>query len=276
MLMDPLPGLVEGELDVDGKPVFSGMSGGEITSAGSFGQWYRDVGAVNARTDGSILLFEDRPNRVFTNRSNDAGDRFRAFPLQLSMPGDAQYCGETCADAACDVAAPRVCTDPCEPWGGASDSACTATAEYYDGDPLFFPLDGASNVLDEPRATATIPPEYGFNFTPEPGGALHNFYFTSEIRFRGRYDALNSVQIDLQTDDDGWVFVNGQLALDTGGKHTPYRAAVTINNQDHTFGLSDGEVYEIAVFHADRSAKGSAFLLYVTALDWVPSCYPTE
>ena len=43
-----------------------------------------------------------------------------------------------------------------------------------------------------------------------------------------------------------------------------------------TFGLSDGDIYEIDVFHADRSASGSALGLYVTALDWVPGCFPNE
>jgi fibro-slime domain-containing protein len=274
-LRTPLVGLVEAELDGERKPVFTGKAGGDIASLSSFAQWYRDVGSVNARTDGGILLFEDRDNRVFTNRFNDSGDRFRGFPIAQVELGDAQYCGESCDEAACDVAPPRECTDPCEPWGGASDSACTATASYYDGDPLFFPLDGATNVLDEPRATATIPPEFGYEFTPEPGGALHNFYFTSEIRFRSRYHADTSQHIDFSSDDDGWVFVNGRLAIDTGGKHTPYHSQIAIN-ESNLYGLSDGDVFEIAVFHADRSAKGSSFLLYLTAIDWVPTCYPTE
>jgi fibro-slime domain-containing protein len=274
-LRNPVPGLVEDMLDADAKPVFTGLAGGDISSPTSFAQWYRDVSPLNARTDGSLLLFEDRLNTVFTNRSNDKGDRFRGFPIAIGDLADAQYCGESCDEAACDVAAPRECTDPCAPWGGASDSACTATAEYFDGDPLFFPLDGATNVLDEPRATATLPPSYGYDYDPEPGGALHNFYFTSEIRFRARYAAGNSAAIDFATDDDGWVFVNGQLAIDTGGKHTPYHAQMVISEAT-SYGLSDGDIYEIAVFHADRSATGATFLLYVTALDWVPTCYPIE
>ena len=154
--------------------------------------------------------------------------------------------------------------------------ACTATAEYFDGNPLFFPLDGAVNVLDEPRYPATIAPAFGFNFAPEPGGALHNFYFTSEIRFKVRYSGVNSAAFQLTTDDDGWIFINGRLAVDLGGKHTPSLGSVTIGDSFDSFGLSDGDIYEVAVFHADRSASGSAIALYLTALDWVPSCFPTD
>ena len=225
-LRDPVAGLVESALDQDGKPVFSGLAGGEIDSVASFAEWYRDVPPVNARNDGSLLLFEDRPNEVFTNRSNDAGDRFRGFPLSITDLADAQFCSDMgCDDPACATTAPRECTAPCAPWGSSESTlACTATAEYFDGNPLFFPLDGAFDVLNEPRHTATLPPAFGFDFTPEPGGALHNFYFTSEIRFKARYSGVNSAAFQLTTDDDGWIFHQRPARRRPGAASTPESA----------------------------------------------------
>jgi fibro-slime domain-containing protein len=169
----------------------------------------------------------------------------------------------------------RECSYPCAPFQGA-DYACTATTRYYDGDPLFFPLDDVTSA--EPRYTATIPPAYGRNFEFEPGGALHNFYFTTEVRFRARYSETNSVQLGVSADDDAWLFVNDRLALDAGGKHTPLDGytLVTVAPFAETFGLSEGDIYELVLFHADRSANGSSLSFFMTALDHVPSCMRTN
>lgn len=47
-------GMVQNTLGADGKPVFIG--GGSVTSAATFGQWYRDVAGVNASKSYSINL----------------------------------------------------------------------------------------------------------------------------------------------------------------------------------------------------------------------------
>ena len=270
-----VPGLVQAALDSEGKPVFSGQTGGFIQSTTSFSEWYRDS-SFSTKVVSTLLMFQDANDTSFYIRSNDQGDRVKGYPFAASGTGDVQYChASSCADPACAVTGERECSYPCVPFPG-TDFACTATARYYDGDPLFFPLDGVTS--SEPRYTATIPPAYGQNFTAEPGGALHNFYFTMEMRFRARYSEGNSVQLGLSSDDDAWLFVNGQLALDSGGKHTPSEGytLVTVAPFAESFGLTEGDIYELVLFYADRSANGAALSFFMTQLDHVPSCMRTN
>ena len=275
------PGLVLDELDAEGKPVFSGAPNGNIQSVGSFAQWYRDDTGINTRTVGTLTLFHQADNSTFVNRWNEAGDRWRGYPLVTTL-GDAMFCSATgCDDPACtmmvDPTLGRECVFPCEPWGqSGTGSACVATVGYFDGDPTFFPLDDATNVLPDTRYTATIPPAYGYNYTDEPGGALHNFHFTSEIRLKFRFRADSSLTLLFTGDDDIWVFVNGRLALDLGGWHPPLDGSVMVGGGGETYGLSDGQIYEVAVFHAERQLDGSTFRLAVTDLEPIPSCMRVE
>jgi fibro-slime domain-containing protein len=90
----------------------------------------------------------------------------------------------------------------------------------------------------------------------------HNFFFTTEVHYWFKYNALQSATLDFTGDDDVWVFLNGRLAVDLGGAHTPASGNVTISAQTApTYGLVDGQVYEISVFHAERKVNGSSFRL---------------
>ena len=58
------------------------------------------------------------------------------------------------------------------------------------------------------------------------------------------------------------MFINRKLALDLGGIHTPVQKSVTISSTDATtYGLTDGSVYEVVVFHAERQTSSSAYAL---------------
>jgi fibro-slime domain-containing protein len=107
---------------------------------------------------------------------------------------------------------------------------------------------------------------------------LHNFSFTSEVRYWFKYDASRTLNLDFVGDDDVWVFINGKLAVDLGGIKTPVEGAVTLDPAtiaSLNLGLQSGNVYEIAVFQTERQTTGSSYKLTLSGFNAAPtSCAP--
>ena len=265
-----ITGLVNATLDSEDKPVASAaasVSNGYIHSAKTFGEWYRNTPGVNALINGKITLWDNGAGG-FVNRWKDAtGEQWITY-------SNLTWCDNgTCTAAQCQsqVASTTngVCMQPCAPWG--NSAACTGTPVYYDGNPVFFPVDGGPYSMT--MAIASIPqPYYNGGWQPEPGGIMHNFSFTSEVHYWFQFTAGSTASLDFVGDDDVWVFVNHKLAVDLGGWHPPVEGSVTLNNASaSTYGLASGNVYEIAVFQAERKTNGSSFKLTLSGFDTQPS-----
>ena len=99
---------------------------------------------------------------------------------------------------------------------------------------------------------------------------VRNASWTTETHFFFEYQG--GEEFAFSGDDDTWVFVNGHLALDLGGLHTPRTGTVKLDassgngkftsdlgDGDLTLGLTKGGIYEIVMFQAERNECGSNF-----------------
>ena len=279
------PGLVQANLDADGKPVFTGLTGGLITSQATFSQWYRNMTGVNHMTSGKITLWNNG-NGAYVNRWGPNGE-----PWVLTMM--AYFCGNVGnenIDPATGLPIPctfKFGTTDCDMnlMAGYTMLSCTPTGGNYtaifqtgtvDGTPFFFPVDGDLFTPLTERTSSTSGPPYTTQFVAEPGAPLHNFSFTSEVRYWFKYDATKTYKLDFTGDDDVWLFINKKLAVDLGGIHSPVQGSVTVTPASAaSFGLTNGQVYEVEVFQAERQTNGSSYRLTLSGFSAAPSeCLP--
>ncbi len=131
------------------------------------------------------------------------------------------------------------------------------SAKYSGGTwqtPPFFPLDD--------RGWATLPdgPEIPYLGTCDQDRQKHNFSFTSVVRYWFEYQGGES--LSFIGDDDVWVFLNGQLAVDLGGVHVAESGSITLDASTASqFNLTVGKTYEIVVFQAERRQSRSSYKL---------------
>jgi fibro-slime domain-containing protein len=277
-------GLVGNELNSQGKPVSAGPNAGCIQNLDT---WYTREPAKTAQ----MILYADGAGG-YVNRFGDSGEPWMGYaPDPGSQTGESlapdYWQGEggelyvDCAEYGCVVC----------PWDTTGTSpACEPPAYEYDGTPLFFPLDDLLETsactmensltdITHEDACAKIPAQYGMYGWPwearyNDAAHTHNFYFTSELGFWFIYDPETPATLTFAGDDDAWVFVNGQLAVDLGGVHIPETGSVRID-ENNAFGMVPGQVYRINLFHAERKVEASSFKLHISGFSQ-PNLFPSN
>jgi fibro-slime domain-containing protein len=122
-----------------------------------------------------------------------------------------------------------------------ADGVSTFSASVNNGrgarDSSYFPLDGAGFGNEERD---------------------HNFAFTTEIHTAFVYKGGET--FTFVGDDDVWVFVDKQLVIDLGGRHSQLKGSIELD----TLGLTQGETYSLDVFNAERHTTQSNFRIDTT------------
>jgi fibro-slime domain-containing protein len=215
----------------------------------------------------------------------------------------------TTCEAACTLRRDTqvaTCSSTCKPCSTNPAQFCVGgQLRSYDGNPVFFPVDSIPPGPTVNSVAATLPEQYGYPSYPDereiyPNAPNHNFFFTSEVQYWFKYDANTNATLTFLGDDDVWVFLNGRLAVDLGGIHVPSTGSVAINAAAGSvtssfgdgrpamagglpppptviqaspadFGLVDGNVYKINIYHAERQVDGSSFQLTLAGFEATPS-----
>ncbi len=97
------------------------------------------------------------------------------------------------------------------------------------------------------------------DFVPLGSGA-----FTTEIHTVFTY--VPGQTFTFEGDDDLWVFIDGQLAVDVGGMHPETTGSVDLD----TLGLTANNIYTMDIFHAERCYGSSNFKITTTIACFTP------
>jgi fibro-slime domain-containing protein len=149
--------------------------------------------------------------------------------------------------------------------GFGSVSSAASFAQWYRDTPGVNASKQFSITLNGPDAPGSILTYSNSSFFPIDNdlngnqGRDHNFHFTYELAGTFGYQAGTGQSFSFTGDDDVWVFLNGQLAIDLGGIHGAVSATVDLDTAAPSLGLQDGQNYAFNMFFAERHTSASNF-----------------
>jgi fibro-slime domain-containing protein len=96
-------------------------------------------------------------------------------------------------------------------------------------------------------------------------GRANNFHFT--LAASTTFEYRGGEVFSFSGDDDMWVFINRQLAIDLGGLHSSLSASVALDEFAGTAGLVRGGQYPLHFFFAERHTIESHFTIRTSIAD---------
>jgi len=99
----------------------------------------------------------------------------------------------------------------------------------------------------------------------------HNYHFTYELHTTFHYKGGEVFRF--RGDDDLFVFINGRLAMDLGGVHSPEEAEADLDELSSALGITTGNQYSLDFFFAERHTTQSTFRIDTTIDGFVPAVH---